>query len=155
MLSLENRAIPPGSSVVVTGAIGFIASYVADKLLEAGYRVRGTVRSIHRAGWLQEFFDRRHSPDKFELIEVPKMEAPNAFDDAVEGASGIAHMATPVMQSFDPNKAVPMIVSGSLNALMAAAKETVRQTRCINLVLNRYCESVAQQRVSYRRKVVE
>lgn len=123
MLSSENRAIPPDSLVVVTGANGFIASHVVDQFLEAGYRVRGTVRSIHRAAWVQEFFNKKYGPGLFELAEVPKMEAPGAFDDAVKGASGIAHIATPVMQSFDPNEAVPMIVSGSLNALTAAAKE--------------------------------
>jgi nucleoside-diphosphate-sugar epimerase len=110
MLSSENRAIPPGSLVVVTGANGFIASHVADQFLEARYRVRGTVRNIHRAGWLQGFFDQRYVPDKFGLIEAPKMEAPGAFDEAVKGASGVAHVVTPVMQSFDLSEAVPMIV---------------------------------------------
>lgn len=37
------------------------------------------------------------------------MESEGAFGDAVKGATGIAHAATPVMRSFDPNEAVPII----------------------------------------------
>ena len=32
--------------VLVTGASGYIATWVVKRLLEAGYRVRGTVRSL-------------------------------------------------------------------------------------------------------------
>jgi nucleoside-diphosphate-sugar epimerase len=52
------------------------------------------------------------------------MEAEDAFEEAVKGAAAVAHVATPVMQSFDPNEAVPMVVQGTLNALKAAAKES-------------------------------
>lgn len=38
-----------GKTVVVTGANGFIASWLVKLLLERGYTVRGTVRS---PGWL-------------------------------------------------------------------------------------------------------
>ena len=32
--------------VLVTGASGYVATHVAQQLLEAGHRVRGTVRSL-------------------------------------------------------------------------------------------------------------
>jgi nucleoside-diphosphate-sugar epimerase len=37
------------SVVLVTGVNGFLGSHIADQLLNAGFRVRGTVRSIPKA----------------------------------------------------------------------------------------------------------
>jgi nucleoside-diphosphate-sugar epimerase len=123
MTTSENLAIPKGSLVVATGANGYIASNVVEQLLIAGYRVRGTVRSIKRAGWMQALLDEKYGAVRFSLVEVPDMAAPGAFDEAVKGASGLAHLATPVMQSYDPNTGIPLVVEGTLNALRAAAKE--------------------------------
>jgi len=119
----EDLAIPLGSLVLVTGANGFIASNVVDQLLTAGFRVRGCVRNIERTKWMQTLLDEKYGPGKFELYQVPDMSVANAYDKAIIGASGLCHVATPVMQSFDPNEGVPVIVNGTLNALEAAAKE--------------------------------
>ncbi|KAE8136478.1 hypothetical protein BDV38DRAFT_249596 [Aspergillus pseudotamarii] len=43
--------------------------------------------------------------------------------DVVKGAASIAHMATPVMQFYDPNIAAPMVVNGTVNVLASAAAE--------------------------------
>lgn len=109
--------------MVVTGANGFIASHVVDQLLQAGFRVRGTVRSSKRGGWTVDYFNRKYGDGKFELIEVPEMGDAGAFDEAVKGAAGYIQMATPVMESYDPNVAVPNVVNGVLNGLKAAASE--------------------------------
>lgn len=119
----EPLAVPLGSLVLVTGANGYIASNIADQLLRAGYRVRGAVRSIERARWMKQFFDAKFGAGKFELIQVPDMAIAGAYDRAMKGVSGLAHVATPVMASFDPNEAIPVVVNGTLNALEAAAKE--------------------------------
>jgi nucleoside-diphosphate-sugar epimerase len=123
MSSSTDLAIAPGSLIVVTGANGFIASHVVDQLLQAGYRVRGTVRSTKRGGWTVDYFNGKYGAGKFELIEVPEMGDPGAFDEAVKGAAGYIQMATPVMESYDPNVAVPNVVNGVLNGLKAAASE--------------------------------
>lgn len=119
----EELAIAPGSLVVVTGANGYIASHVVDQLLQAGYEVRGTVRDAKKSAWLKGFFDQKYGPDKFSLFEVPDMAAPGAFDEAVKGASGLAHVATPVYKYNDPNIGIPLCINGALEALKAAAKE--------------------------------
>jgi len=123
MTLLADPAIPRGSLVVVTGANGDIASHIGDQLLQAGYRVRGTVRNATRGGRIVEFFEKKHGPGKIELVEVPEMAEPRAFDEAMKGASGFIHTATPVMVSYDPNEGIPTVVDGTLNALKAAAGE--------------------------------
>jgi nucleoside-diphosphate-sugar epimerase len=123
MASINDRAIPTGSLVVVSGANGFIASHVVDQLLLAGYRVRATVRSLHRGGWIDEYFTKKYGSGKIEVVEVPDMGSSGAFDSVVAGASGFVHVATPVMVEQDPNKGVPIVVNGALNVLRAAARE--------------------------------
>lgn len=39
-----------GKTVCVTGASGYIAGHLVAQLLEAGYKVRGTVRSLSNEG---------------------------------------------------------------------------------------------------------
>lgn len=115
--------VPKGSLVVVTGANGVIASHVVDQLIKAGYRARGTVRSKARCAWMIDHFDSKYGPGKFELVEVPEMAVDDAFDEAVKGATGFIHMATPVGTGADPNAVIPMVIKGTIAALEAAAKE--------------------------------
>jgi nucleoside-diphosphate-sugar epimerase len=81
------------------------------------------VRNLGHAEWMQPLLDEKYGSGKFSLFEVKDMAAPHAFDEAVKGASGFVHVATPVMVSFDPNEGVPIVVNGTLHALEAAANE--------------------------------
>lgn len=84
-MKIQNPAIPFGSTVVIIGANGYIGAETCDKFLEAGYRVRGTVRNVeeHRA-WMHELFDKKYA-GKFELVQVVDFEADGAFDEAFKG----------------------------------------------------------------------
>ncbi|KAI1151081.1 hypothetical protein F4825DRAFT_374303 [Nemania diffusa] len=92
-IKLTDATIPSGSTILVTGANGLIASWVADKLLEVGYRVRGTVRSLSRCSWMEPFFADRYGPGRFELVEVLDFGAPGAWDASVKGVAGVAAVA--------------------------------------------------------------
>ncbi|KAK3362391.1 hypothetical protein B0T25DRAFT_415948, partial [Lasiosphaeria hispida] len=86
--------IPLGSLILVTGVNGLIASHVADQLLFAGYRVRGSVRNAARASWLNPLFDSRHGPGRFDLVEVPDLAAPGAWAVALkDNVAGVASVA--------------------------------------------------------------
>ena len=63
--------VQPGAKILVTGANGYVAVWVVKTLLEGGYSVRGTVRSIQSKGgaYLKSYFAPYGS--KFELVEVP------------------------------------------------------------------------------------
>ena len=43
---MENQHPKSNNYVLVTGATGYISSYVIKLLLKAGYKVKGTVRSL-------------------------------------------------------------------------------------------------------------
>jgi nucleoside-diphosphate-sugar epimerase len=55
--------------VLVTGANGYIALWVVQSLLSAGYSVRGTVRKESAIAHLKETF--KDHGDKFEVVVVP------------------------------------------------------------------------------------
>ena len=77
--------LPKGSIILVTGVNGFIASHVADQLLEDGYVVRGSVRSQARAKPLIEYFEGKFGKNRFELAIVPDITVEGAFEEAVKG----------------------------------------------------------------------
>ncbi|KAF4968554.1 hypothetical protein FSARC_4069 [Fusarium sarcochroum] len=123
MAPLENLAVPQGSTVLVTGANGLLGSHIADQFLEYGYKVRGTVRDTERDAWLQALFDKKHGEGKFELFKVADLAAEGAFDDAVKGTSIVAHTASIMSFSGDPNAVVPQATAFAQNALKSAYKE--------------------------------
>ena len=121
--SVIMSTIEKGSLVLVTGVSGFIASQTANQFLEAGYRVRGTVRDLDKAKWLYEVFDEKYVKGKFEAVVVEDMNADDAFDEAIKGVSGVCHMASVMTFSDNPDEVIPIVVKGALNALTAATKE--------------------------------
>lgn len=82
---IPNPAVPYGSLVVITGVSGLIGSHIADQTLAAGYKVRGTTRDVPKNSWLEDYFRSKYGDEKFHLVAVPDMEAPDAFDEAVQG----------------------------------------------------------------------
>jgi NAD(P)-dependent dehydrogenase (short-subunit alcohol dehydrogenase family) len=123
MSPIDQPAIPRGSTVLVIGANGFIGSNIADQFLRLGYKVRGTTRNPEKNAWVANLFGRKYGPGRFELVAVPDMEAPGAFDDAVRGVSAVVHTATNYTMSPDPDAVIPGSIAGTVNALASAAKE--------------------------------
>lgn len=83
-MKITDPAIPFDSVVVVIGANGYMAVETCEKLLQAGYRVRGTVRDIQKNLWMTELFEKQW-PGKFELTKVEDFTVDGAFDAAFKG----------------------------------------------------------------------
>lgn len=133
-ITIPTPALPPRSLVLVTAANSLIASHATDALLSAGYRVRGAVRSLSRCGYLTPLFRSRHAKHPageacFELVEVPDVTVPGAWDDALKGVQGIAHVAGGTdlfMRDVDVERAVREEVRWQIGLLEAAGREGVR-----------------------------
>ncbi|CAB58730.1 Flavonol reductase/cinnamoyl-CoA reductase family protein [Schizosaccharomyces pombe] len=110
-----------GKLVLVTGVTGFIGAHVAEQLLQAGYRVRGTVRSMEKADELI-----RLNPglkDKIEFVIVKDVSASNAFDGVLKDVELICHIASPFfVENVTDNKSqlLDPAVKGTLGILEAA-----------------------------------
>ncbi|EGY14671.1 hypothetical protein VD0002_g7200 [Verticillium dahliae] len=122
-LSIEQFIVPGGSIVLVTGANGFIGSNIADQFLRLGYKVRGTTRNPEKHAWVSALFSKKYGPGKFELVAVPDMSAQGAFYQAVKGVSAVVHTASIFTMDPNPHNVIPGTISGTVNALEAAARE--------------------------------
>ncbi|KAH7175653.1 hypothetical protein EDB81DRAFT_15461 [Dactylonectria macrodidyma] len=115
--------MPDKRIVLVTGANGYIAGPVIEAFLKAGYAVRGTVRSKTSADGLIKALPQYQ--DDIEIVEVPDIVAPGAFDAAVKGIYGVAHLASPVSLNFsDPDPVLEAAVEGTRGILESALKES-------------------------------
>jgi dihydroflavonol-4-reductase len=109
-------------TVLVTGISGFIAKHVALKLLEAGYDVRGTVRSAGRADEVRAAVA-EHGGDASRLsFVVADLGADEGWPEAVSGCRFVQHIASPfpMVQPRDREALVPAAKRGALRVLGAA-----------------------------------
>ncbi|KAH7436356.1 hypothetical protein KP509_05G016000 [Ceratopteris richardii] len=108
----------------VTGAGGFIASWIVKDLLEKGYVARGTVRNPDdpKNSHLRQLdgADTRLQLLKADLTDF------DSIQSAVSGCDGAFHLlASPVTD--DPVQMVDPWIQGTLNVLNAALQAGVRR----------------------------
>ncbi|KAJ9674757.1 hypothetical protein PVL29_023970 [Vitis rotundifolia] len=110
-------------SVCVTGATGFIGSWLVMRLLQRGYYVHGTVRD-----------PADHCKVKH-LLELPKagthlslwradLKEEGSFDDAIQGCVGVFHVASPMDISVKDaeNEMIKPTVNGMLDIMRACTE---------------------------------
>ncbi|KAI0342095.1 NAD-P-binding protein [Trametopsis cervina] len=106
-------------TVLVTGINGFLALWIAKKLFEKGYAVRGTIRSESKGGYIRELF--KEYGDKLELVVVKDITKEGAFDEAVKGIDAIEHLASPfIMTDGEPSELITPAVAGTGSILQSA-----------------------------------
>jgi dihydroflavonol-4-reductase len=117
--------------VLVTGATGFIGAHCIVKLLRAGYRVRGTLRSKARSGQVLDSVRSELGADPGRALEL--CEADLALDqgwaDAVSDCRYVLHVASPVPKSApkSPDDVIRPAREGTLRVLKAAAAAGVQR----------------------------
>lgn len=123
-MSSPEASIPPGSLVLITGVTGHVAAHTVKQFLERGYRVRGTVRNLHDAAWLNEDVFKAFSERGFlDLVLVPDLGANDAFNQAIRGASAIVHIASILTFAGDTDQVIRPVVNCVTSILEAALNE--------------------------------
>ncbi|KAA0162869.1 hypothetical protein FNF27_07817 [Cafeteria roenbergensis] len=109
--------------VCVTGASGFIASHLTAMLLERGYTVHGTVRSMARKDKTEHLLALPGAADRLKLFEADLLK-PESFDAAVAGCQGVFHTASPFFMAKpeDPEKELLTPAREGTIAVLEAAK---------------------------------
>ncbi|KAK5659982.1 hypothetical protein OQA88_13448 [Cercophora sp. LCS_1] len=128
-ISLTDPLLDPDSLILVTGANGLIASHITDQLLFAGFRVRGTVRSLSKSSYLTDLYEKRHGSDRFSLVQVSDLAVANAWSEAVRGVSAVAHVLGAVdINVKNPDKVAQEELRWQYNLLEACAQQSSIQS---------------------------
>ncbi|KAI1138660.1 NAD(P)-binding protein [Hypoxylon sp. FL0543] len=111
-------------TILITGFNGYLAGRVAEAALQAGYSVRGTVRNLAAGAEVQKALLGLGYGSGAEVVQVPDMTEPGAFDEAAIGCSAIIHLASPVndIWTLDPREVVRMAVNSTTGILESALK---------------------------------
>jgi dihydroflavonol-4-reductase len=129
--------------VLVTGASGYVAGHCILKLLDEGYRVRGTLRSLDRADEVRQWLSRaRAGVDPGEALSFVAAELTDAagWAAAMEDVRYVLHVASPIPATIpkDPETLIRPAREGTLNVMRAAAAakvERVVQTSSLSAVM--------------------
>ncbi|MCH7627288.1 MAG: aldehyde reductase [Proteobacteria bacterium] len=111
-------------TVLVTGGSGYIAGFLIRQLLDAGWRVNTTVRSLSREAELRPLLGGTPETLKFFAADLT---SDAGWDEAAAGCSHVAHVASPFPLHVpkDPEELVGPARDGALRALRAAKKAGV------------------------------
>jgi nucleoside-diphosphate-sugar epimerase len=124
IMSALPTTIAPGALVLVTGASGFLASHIILQFLQRGFRVRGSVRDIAQSAWLLEGTFKKYAENgHLELVSVPDLGAPGAYNEATKGVSAILHTAYVTRIVPDPNEVITPTIAGVRSIMDAASRE--------------------------------
>jgi nucleoside-diphosphate-sugar epimerase len=109
--------------VCVTGASGYIASWIVKLLLERGYTVKATVRDPNDPKKTQHLRSLDGANERLHLFKADLLEQA-VFDSVVDGCQAVFHTASPVVLSSTNPQAeiVDPAVKGTLNVLRSCAK---------------------------------
>ncbi|KAF8377914.1 hypothetical protein HHK36_031302 [Tetracentron sinense] len=116
-------------TVCVTGAAGFIGSWLVMRLLEQGYVVKATVRDPDNMKKVKHLLDLPNAKERLTLWKADLADE-GSFDQAIQGCTGVFHVATPMdFESKDPeNEVIKPTINGVLGIMKSCADaKTVRR----------------------------
>lgn len=117
-------------TVLVTGGTGFIAQYCMLALLNAGYHVRTTVRSLARQGEVREHLKLGgvDAGDRLSFV-VANLDDDSGWAQAAAGCSYVMHGASPTPSGEQTREEdwIEPAVNGNLRVLRAARDAGVKR----------------------------
>lgn len=117
------------TTVLVTGASGFIAEHCILALLDAGYRVRGTLRNLDKAARVRTALSSHADIDgRLDFVQAD-LSSDAGWAEAVRGCRYVLHVASPLPRT-PPKHEDDLIVparDGALRVLRAASEAGVER----------------------------
>ncbi|CAO2190450.1 unnamed protein product [Urochloa humidicola] len=117
-----------GKVVCVTGASGYIASWIVKLLLARGYTVRATVRDTADPKKTLHLSSLHGAKDRLHFFKASLLEE-GSFDAAVDGCETVFHTASPFYHNVKDPKAelIDPAVKGTLNVLGSCKKASIKK----------------------------
>ncbi|KAJ4970490.1 hypothetical protein NE237_003589 [Protea cynaroides] len=110
-----------GKTVCVTGASGYIASWLVKLLLAKGYTVKASVRDPNDPKKTEHLLALDGAKERLHLFKANLLEE-GSFDFLVDGCEGVFHTASPVSFTAPQAELIDPALKGTLNVLGSCAK---------------------------------
>ena len=115
--------------VLVTGASGFVALHTIIQLLQQGYTVRATLRSLSREAEVRETISKHvQANDRLEILPAD-LEQESGWNEAMQNVEYVLHIASP-FPLFEPKHEDELIVpavQGTQRVLRAAHQAGIKR----------------------------
>jgi nucleoside-diphosphate-sugar epimerase len=108
------------SPVLVTGGSGYLGTQLIAALLRDGRPVRTTVRSLESEDDLRVAVRRGDADDSGLEVVAAELTADEGWAAAAAGCEEIHHVASPMIQTDEPDEVIVPAREGTLHALRAA-----------------------------------
>jgi len=138
LMGLKTQGTITMKTTLLTGISGYIGLHCAKELLEAGYAVRGTVRSQAKGQEVRETLAAASvDSSNLTLVELD-LTSDRGWNDAAAGCDYVMHVASPfvIANPKDPQEIISPAVEGTLRALRAAKKAGVTRVVLTSSILS-------------------
>jgi nucleoside-diphosphate-sugar epimerase len=115
------------SPVLVTGGSGYLGTRLVADLLRNGTEVRTTVRSLGAETDLRTAVRRGEADDTGLEVVVASLTEDDGWAAAAAGVDGVYHVASPMIQSDNPDDVIVPARDGALRVLRAARDAGIRR----------------------------
>ncbi|MCC7119271.1 MAG: aldehyde reductase [Anaerolineales bacterium] len=115
--------------ILVTGASGFIAIHTIAQLLQKGYAVRGTLRSLAKEAEVREAISRLGQDPASALFVSANLNQDAGWREALENVATVLHIASPfpLDEPEDEDELIKPAVEGTLRVLRFAHEAGVKR----------------------------
>lgn len=121
------------TTVLITGSSGYIGKHITLQLLNEGYHVRASVRSVLKSAEvrnavLPHLLDSSNIDSRLTFVELD-LEKDSGWSEALKGIDVLMHTASPfpIAAPKDENQLIRPAVDGTLRALQAAKSAGVKR----------------------------
>lgn len=126
------------STILVTGATGFIGAHVVDNLLERGINVKAATRSLSKANLMKS--TRQQYSSQLEFIRIADFSEEANLADVMAGVDGIIHVASPF--SYDVQDSEKELVLPAIKGVRSVLSAALQQPRIKRVVITSSFASV-------------
>lgn len=115
-------------TVVITGVTGFVGMRIAEAALNAGYRVRATVRNLDQAEKVRGFIAAEAETDALDFYPADLL-SDDGWDAAFEGADYVIHAASPLILGNVADEKILMepAIQGTRRVLAASLRQGIKK----------------------------